>query len=153
MSNRNSIGNCMRRWNLLHFDLAGFRVEPSNNIRFLGCEPENSVLIEYRGMRVVRSIRQVILTDLSSLRIQLADVSLRDCREPNVPFAVRNQSVWSGARSFQRKFRKFAGIGIKSAKLVRRLPRVPKKSVPSDCRIMGARVWRRHVVFLDQDLR
>src|SRR5205814_2389510 len=74
-----------RRSSDLDFNLTGFRIETSNEIRLLGCKPNIPLWVNRRRMRITDAgIGHVIFGDLSGLGIELSNVSLEDRSEPDI---------------------------------------------------------------------
>src|ERR1700684_467573 len=107
-------------------------------------------MVECRRVRIdLGAIRWPILCDLASLRIELTDVTPGNRGEPDVAIFIGDQSVRSGVGRLQIIFLKLASLWIEAAQLVRGLPRIPERTVRSDCGIVRPRLRRRHLVLLD----
>ena len=96
--------------------LASFRIKASDIVGLLICKPQNAIVVEYGRVRVdLGTSGWVILGDLTGFGVELADVTAGDCREPDVAFFVRDQTVGARIAGLQRIFLELSGLRIKPA--------------------------------------
>ena len=103
-------------------------------------------------MRIARLGRQFELGELVGLGIELADIALEVCCEPNVAVLVFHETVWPRARRHGTKFLDLTSLGIHAAENVRILPGVPEVTVVRRQRIMRPRAHGGHRPFLEAHL-
>src|SRR5579864_1496106 len=126
-SYHNPVRYRMRRRNYFQLDFSGLRIKTSHEVRLFGREPQNSLLIEHRSVRICfPSLGHVVFGYVASVRVQLSDISLANCCEPDIALGVGNKTMRSGVGSFQRKFLYLPGCRNESPQLIGLLPRVPK---------------------------
>src|ERR1700693_2321553 len=101
------------RWRFRQSHLAGLRIEPPDVVSFFVGEPQNAIVIEYGRVRVdLGTAGWAILSNLTRLWIEFANVTSGDCGEPDVAIFVGDQAVRAGVGRLQRIFLELSSFRI-----------------------------------------
>ena len=102
---RHAVGPRLRGRRGDELDLAGLGIEPADHVGLLHREPQDAVVVEDEGVRVLAPrIGQLVFGDSAGLRIELADQAGDVAGEPDVAVLVFGEAVRAGVRRLERVF-------------------------------------------------
>src|SRR6267143_3121002 len=145
------VGMRILRWRTLQIDFPAAWIQSAHHIGHLQREPKHALAIKHGGVRVLALwIGNLVFRYGSRSRVELADITPEISREPDISFAIGNQSMRPRVFHFQRILLERAALRIQPPDLAHHLFRKPQRPVSADRRIMRMRAFRGHIPFPDR---